>query len=341
MAKDNESNLGLMFMGVGALVFFQSLKKIKLQRKIKDISTSRIASAAMGESVEIHATVINDPQHTIVSPLSQKTCIAFTWELQKEVGSGKNRRWEFQFRFYSTPFVYVTDESRGVAALDLSSCEFQDDLKQKQVAFNDSSYSIPPAVLDILKQNKMLSGEEKSFFFSNNYRLVETLIGPNEKMYILGTAALTPKIEMPLTKNASLLFGKRNFNFINRLKSAFRLRRTDPATIKAYDANGNSRLDEEETLKLYKDMEENILREFNQSAPPVDYLKTCKFVFTRSKEGNIFDSHGVIVSRKTQKQLVDSLQFSALLSFFGGPAMFVLGLWILWNKYNSRNPYPY
>ncbi len=341
MARDREGELGLMFMGIGAMFFYQSLKKIKLQRRIKDIGTSRIASAALGESVEINATVLADPQHIIVSPLSGKRCLAFTWDLCKEVGSGKNRRWQLQYRFYSTPYVYVTDESKGIAALDLSSCEFQDDLKEKEVIFNDSSYSIPAEVMGLLKSHKMLDGKESSFLFSNRYRLQETVIEPREKFYILGTAALTPKTEMPLTRNLLLKFGKRNSSLITRVKEAFRIKRVDPETLKAYDKNNNSRLDEEESVALYRDIEEGILRKYNQPAMPADYLKSCKFIFTRSKDGSLFSSDNVLVSRKTQAELVSSLQFSALLSFFGGPALFILGIWILWNKYSSRNSYPY
>lgn len=327
MSDDSRGRLSFYLMGGGLLFFYDSFRKMKLRRRIKDTATSKIASAALGNSVEIHAEVVSNPGHFITSPLTGKKCIAFLWKLEKETGSGKNRSWTLQYTFYSTAYIYLTDETKAYAGLDLSSCEFQEDMYGDTKHFNDSSYEIPNEVLDLLKSNGMITGE-KSFLFSNKYRISEKIIAPGESFFILGSARSTPATEISFRSNAKTKFGKRKQNILGRLESAFERRKVDPEMIMRYDKNGNMKLDESEAEALYRDLERLILRKYEMSSLRDEYLKRCKFILSQAESGGILDSGAVCVSKKSQQQLVNSLGSRSFLGFFGGPLLFILGLWL-------------
>lgn len=333
MSRNKDSDISFYLMGIGLFIFYKSFKQIKLQRRIQDTSTSKIASAALGESVEIHAKVLSDPGHLITSPLTGQKCVAFLWRLEKYTG-GKNKHWSLQYRFFSTPYIYVTDESEALAALDLSSCEFQENLYGRTVNFTDSSFELPAEVIKLLTDNGMISGE-KSFLFSSKYRLVEKVILPGDSFYILGSAGLTPSSEKSLNASSGLKIGKRNMNLKARLMAAFERRKVDPDMIQKYDKNGNMKMDELEAEALYRDLERSLLKKYELSSLTDSYLNKCKFIFMKSNNGGLFSTDEVCVSTKTQKELASSLGFSSLLGFFGGPAMFVLGLWMLMAKINN------
>lgn len=323
---DRESNrLAFMLIGLGCFAFYHSLKNIKLRRRIKDTGTSKISSAALGESVEINGKVISDTE-SIESPLSGKKCIAFIWDISREVGSGKNKRWELQHRFFSTPYIYVTDSSGEIAAVDLSSCSFQENMYEYQAPFNDHSFNIGGGAVDILKQYKMLA--EKSWLGASNYRISEKIVMNGEKFFIHGTAAVTPSSEIPQVMGKNK-FGRRHHKLIERVKLAFRSKKEDPNMIRRYDVNRNGRLDEEESVRLYNDIEKNILDHYGINSRN-GFLKRAKFLFVRSKnEGMFFPLDTVCISRKSEKELLDSLGGSAFLSFFAGPLLVVAGLAIL------------
>jgi hypothetical protein len=287
----------------------------------------------MGESVEIHGKVISDSAHLITSPLTGKKCVAFLWKLEKYAG-GKKKYWALQYRFFSTPLIYITDESEASAALDLSSCEFQEDLYKTTVHFDDGNYQLPEEVLSMLTQNGMITGK-KSFLFSEKYRLVEKIIAAGDSFYILGTAGPVPSGEYPLSLSTSIKIGKKKMNLKSRLKAAFDTRKADPEMIQKYDKNGNMKMDEVEAEALYKDLENTLLKKYELSSLPDTYLKKCKFIFMKASNGGMFETDEVCVSTKTQKELASSLALSSYLGFFGGPVLFILGLWMIYQNFNN------
>lgn len=329
-SDNDKAKIGLLMVGVGGWLFYKSLQNMKLRRRISDTGTSRIASAALGDSVEINGQVISDSD-SIESPLSRKKCVAFIWDIEREVGSGKNRRWELEHRFYSTPYFYVTDESREVAAVDLSSCSFQESMYEYQAPFDDHSMNIPGPAVDLLKQYKMLANRT---FFSNKYRISEKIVMKGEKFFIHGAAALVPKSEMPQNTGGKNKFGRRHHKLIERVKLAFRSKQQDPDMIRKYDINQNGRLDEAESVKLYSDIENNILQLYGVKSG-TSYLKRAKFLFCGSKnEGIIFPIDSVCISRKSEAELLSSLGGMSFMGFFAGPLLVVFGLSILFSDHH-------
>ena len=65
----------VIFSGVGLI--YQTFKRIKLHRRIKDTPTSKIKSAAIGKNVEIVGKVVCDLEDLIQSPLSERKGYAF------------------------------------------------------------------------------------------------------------------------------------------------------------------------------------------------------------------------------------------------------------------------
>lgn len=335
-SDDNSTELGFTLVALGAGLFYNSLVSMKLRRRIQDTGTSRIATAALGDSVEINGQVISDVEK-IISPLSNKSCVAFIWDIEKEIGSGKKRSWQLEHRFYSTPFIYVTDESEEIAAVDLSSCSFQENMYGKHIHFNEDTLNFPEGARELLQSYKMLA--EKSFLTSHKYRISEKIIKNGEKFFIHGAAALMPQSEIPQMRDGRNKFGKRHQGVIEKVKQTFRSKRQDPEMIRKFDLDQNGRLDEEETLKLYDSIEKNILDHYGIDSR-AGLLKKAKFLFRGSKsEGSLFPLDTVCISTKSEAELVSALGGKSVLYFFAGPALVIAGLYFLWYDWVEKRRY--
>lgn len=336
-SDDNSTELGISLIALGSGLFYNSLVAMKLRRRIQDTGTSRIATAALGESVEINGEVISDAE-SIISPLSNKSCVAFIWDIEKEVKTRKNRSWHLEHRFYSTPFIYVTDESKEVAAIDLSSCSFQENMYGKHIFFHEDTLNFPEGARALLQNYKMLA-EKKSFFGSQKYRISEKIIKTGEKFFIHGAAALMPQSEIPQMKNGKNKFGKRHQLMIEKVKQTFRSKKQDPEMIRKFDLDQNGRLDEEETLTLYNTIEKNILDQYGIDSR-AGLLKKAKFLFRGSKnEGSFFPLDTVCVSTKSEAELLSALGGKSVLYFFAGPGLVIAGLYFLWYDWVEKRSY--
>jgi hypothetical protein len=322
--------LGVVLMSFGARHFISSLRQMTLRRRFMDIGTSRISSAALGDSVEINAEVISEEQ-TIESPLSGKKCVAFIWHIERKIGFGNRKSWYGEFRFHSTPFFYVTDESAEVAAVDLASCSFDDSLCDFQISFKRNSDDVPRKALHLLKLFKLLGG--KAWLGPHEYRITEKVIKPGEKMYIFGSAAVVPASEASRVKEPRMKFDRRHRTLIQKVKRIFRAKQNDLDALRNYDLNFNGRLDQEESLQLYYDIKRDILAEYGMTSLN-RFLKRAKFLLVGSRHKGIFlSTDKVFVSEKSKAQLLATLRERTFLSFFGGPAMFVIGAYIIWTAF--------
>jgi hypothetical protein len=95
--SNNSDNDGIKFaflaMGLGAAGFWNGFKMLKLRRKMGDIPTSKISSAAVGSFVEIQGKVVCAPGDFITAPLTGKKGVCFVWHIEERRGSGKNQKW--------------------------------------------------------------------------------------------------------------------------------------------------------------------------------------------------------------------------------------------------------
>jgi hypothetical protein len=199
MASADDLKAALILTISGCALYYVSFVKNKLRRKLSDTPRSKIKSAAMGTNVEVAGKVLNMAEDGVISPLSGTKGAAFIWILEEDVLSGPDTIWEPLCTFYSTPYLYIHDEEEHIAAIDLSACEFQENIFQHKTEFNTESFSIPDQVKNIFDKSSMLkTSSAKSFFSSNDYRIREKVFTYEEPIYALGAAVPCPDEETPM-----------------------------------------------------------------------------------------------------------------------------------------------
>ena len=332
MSKDDGFKAAIAMIGLGGWGFYQGLLKQKLRRRISDIPRSKIASAALGHSVEVQAKVICHASDQIVSPLSEQRCATFIWSLEEERGSGKNRSWHHLYNFYSTPYIYIVDESNEIAAIDLAHCELQDDSWGMTEVFNSNSFNIPNKVKDLLTRHDMVP-RESSWLTSSKYRLREKLFVPDENLYVLGAAIPMPKHEASIDPDNNARFGERGIDLTVKVAETFRVEQNDNYVISNYDENRNLVLDKSEKEALYRDIEKRILKEYGKEVKN-EYLFISKFLFTEASENEVFFKlNKVYLSNKSESDLISNLSWKILLGLYGGPILVTLGVWYFVAKF--------
>lgn len=333
--QDKQFMNGLYLIGGGSLFLYSGLISLKARRKISDTPRSKISSAAVGEYVEVHGRIHCEEQDQITSHLTNELCAAFIWELEKEIGIGKDKSWNSLFTFYSTPFLYVHDEhheNEDLAAIDLASCVHEDSIETYHY-FDDKNFDIPEKVKLLLKRSKMLDVDNISggFLSADKYRLKQTIYKRNEDLYILGTAVSPPSREISFNNGKKLKFGSKFIKAEREISNSYSSALKNTYYISQYDQNKNSILDVSEKNKIYEDIKDNILTSYQLTElyPNLARAKIC-FTSSRSKE-NIFSVEKVIISHKSESDLSKSYFKKAIIGIVLGPLMIVLGLWLIYD----------
>ncbi len=81
-----------LFGGIIFLVIFFNKKNIIL-RKLSKFKAKRISQFRTNELTKVSGKVLQVHEPFVV-PFSKRKCIAYTFEIKQEVGSGKNSRWK-------------------------------------------------------------------------------------------------------------------------------------------------------------------------------------------------------------------------------------------------------
>ncbi len=197
--SDDEGNTviyALIGVFVGVALFIRGFRVLQRKRLILDTPTSKVRSAAIG-LVELNGLAVGP--HTITSPITQRSCFCYRTALWKEVGSGKNRRWEQKIdeRFH-VPF-FLEDDT-GMVLVDPNSAEtdIHCDFKAEYNHSMFSSSGVPPRVAEFAGRN--------GISLDDNVRIEEYCLKPGNALYILGTLAtnhgLAP-VAMPIPTRTS------------------------------------------------------------------------------------------------------------------------------------------
>ncbi len=332
-SDDNSFKIALTAMMIGVYVFWDGFKQLKLRRKMGDIPTSQISSAAIGGFVEINGKVFCDEHDFIHAPISNKQGVCFVLKIEKLVSRGKRSSWEIMNIFYSSPFLYVTDSSEQLAAIDLGHCDFQQDIFDTSIKFSDRSFDLPAAALDLLQQYKIFDTKKKvSFFACQSYRISEKVFKHHELLYILGSVIVPPLVEITTAANGANKFGARKTSDTQEgAQAIYEKARLDPHLKKKYDKDGNSKLDANELKQLQSDIQKKILSDYKISNLD-SYLERCKLFFTMVEDHEkLFSMKNVFVSLEPEQKLSKKLLRKALLGLIIGPILFVFGLLLLLN----------
>jgi hypothetical protein len=225
MSRDNSFDIAYYLIGGGAIIYYGSLLKHKLRRRMRDIPRSKIGSTAIGSNVEIQGRVLNMAGDGVVAPLSGTRGAAFIWKLEQQDGIASDN-WEHLYTYHSAPYLYIHDDEEFTAAIDLSACEFQEDIFSRKVEFTDRTFVLPEEVKGLLNKTRMLDTSSKTSFLSEQrFRLSERVFEYNQPIYVLGAAKTSPKEEISMNQNRNLLFGSREIgssnDYLNKAKILF------------------------------------------------------------------------------------------------------------------------
>jgi hypothetical protein len=333
MSNNSETDgmkVAFFAMGLGAFGFWNGFKMLKLRRKMGDIPTSKIASAAVGSFVEIQGKVVCAPGDFITAPLTGIKGVCFVWHIEEQRGSGKNKKWVTINFFYSCPFLYIKDKSEHLAAIDLEHCDFQEEMQDMLVHFNNQSFDLPVKAKKILHEYKMFNMEDKAgFFSSSNYRISEKVFKANDRLYVLGGTINPPESESSRLSTGENIFGTRNKPVAEEVHAILEKAKSNPEIVKMYDKDANSKLDPAELNQLHKDIQNKIFTDYNLSHQS-SYLQKCKLLFTMVEDHDlVFSMKKVFVSHKSEKDLSQTLLSKASLGLIGGPLLFIGGLFFL------------
>jgi hypothetical protein len=159
--------------------------------------TSTVRSLALG-LVEVVGNVKAEGA-LLNAPFSRLPCILFSYRVQERKGSGRNARWVTVARAQSDRSFWQDD---GTARILVDPAQTELLLKTRHVYDNSGWQDFPPAVEDALAS---LGVSTSAWLGRKRLRCSESVIGPDERVYIIGTArerAAAP--ESP--DNASRLF---------------------------------------------------------------------------------------------------------------------------------------
>ena len=316
----------------GSYIVYSSLKKYNLRKKIEEIPTSQIATAPVGTFVEIEGKVLDLGEDGVKSPASGNSGSVFIWSLQEFVQMGRDSYWEEKYRFYSSPFLYVTDNGVDHCAVDLSCCEIKEDIYDYTLSFTNKEFEIPEKVKEILSSFSMhdTNTKKEGFFSSERIFIIrEKVFQYSEPIYVLGLALSSPNKEVPSNPEMKFKFGTRASTVKEKIRKSFNNLKKDPYTVSNYDSNRNLVLDKNEEERLFKDIENSILKEYGNTHVN-DYLSLSKIYFTlnKTKKGP-FKMDKVFISNHSEKDLKFILKSSGRLGFIFGPILIATGFFFL------------
>ena len=169
-----------LILGIGFFVAgFQSMKR---KGMIESTSTSRIRSLAVGLS-EIYGKAITKKE-PMIAPFSEKPCVYCKYRLEEYDWKAKYDWTTIKEGTMGTEF-FLKDDTGSV---EISTKGAHVDIPVSYTMELNRRSKIPKIILDYLLENKIeykgIAGLNKKF------RFTETIIEPNDNLYVLGRASI-------------------------------------------------------------------------------------------------------------------------------------------------------
>ena len=195
--KDDGLAFGFTLLVMGLLIFFKTLKNLKMKRLFENLPTSKMRSLAMG-LVELKGKIqVEDKM--LEDPFDGKECVYWRIHIQELVKSGKTRKWVTRHKAKNQVPFLISDQT-GSVLIYLDDVNMNDVKRDKQydlaTFFSDE---ISPIIQDYCrKHNVKLKGW---FGGKKRMRLTITYLEPDDDIYILGNARPVLKDELKNSKN--------------------------------------------------------------------------------------------------------------------------------------------
>ena len=190
MILENELIIGLFMVLIGIALFTVGLYFYKKKQLIADTPTSKIRSIAMG-LVEIFGQVISIKERVFQSPFTDKECVYYQFTIEEYQSSGKNSHWVTIKKGEQRGLFYLKDDT-GMVLIDPTGAKIE---ARRDFEYQSGLGKDPPEqIIRFLSANNL--AHEGFFGLNKTMRYRETIIVPDENLYIMGTAGENPlKIE--------------------------------------------------------------------------------------------------------------------------------------------------
>ncbi len=224
--------LGFWF---GIMLFIRGFRLLQRRRLILDTPSSKIRSASMG-LVEINGLAIGP--YTMIAPITARPCYYYrtlVWEYKQQ---GKNKQWvKIAGESMHVPFYVEDNTGRMLVDPRGADLELHRDFQQE---FNGSFFfsrdDAPANVIQFMARHGVAT--------SNKIKVEEFCIKPKNSLFVLGTLAENPGVEVTtrpvqdheaLSKTATFSSGSFPLSFSlgggNSEKAAF-ARQFSPAAVR-------------------------------------------------------------------------------------------------------------
>lgn len=178
--------IGLFLTLVGSVLFIVGVYFQRKKRLIADTPTSKIRSLAMG-LVEIFGQVIPVKNNIFKSPFTDNDCVYYRYTIEEYKSSGKNSHWVTIKKEEQKTLFYLKDET-GIVLVDPTGARID---AKKDFEFQSSLGKDPPEqVIRFLTAHHL--SHEGFLGLNKTMRYQETIIAPNDSLYIMGTAGANP-----------------------------------------------------------------------------------------------------------------------------------------------------
>ena len=172
-------------MIAGGFLFFAGLKWFGYKRLIENIPTSKIRAIAMG-LVEIFGKVVPIEKNLLLSPFSNIDCVYYKYTIERWVKKDDNHHWQV-VNSGKTSLPFKLKDGTGSVLIDPVGANI--DIKSKTFS-SDAGHDPPPIIQNFLNNSNL----KYEGFFGINYRMRyrESIIVPDENLYIIGNATDNP-----------------------------------------------------------------------------------------------------------------------------------------------------
>ena len=178
---------GIIGLVAGLGLFFYGFRLLQRRRLILDTPFSKIRSASLG-MVEVSGLAVGP--YTMIAPVTAKPCYYYRTEVWEWKQSGKDKTWvKVAGECMHLPFFL--DDNTGRVLVDPRGADL-DLHRDFQQEFSDSFFTtkepVPDNVRAFLSRNGIAT--------SNKIRVEEFCIKPKNALFILGTLADNPGLEV-------------------------------------------------------------------------------------------------------------------------------------------------
>jgi hypothetical protein len=186
MLLQNGLIVGLFMFLIGIALFAVGLYFYKKKQLIADTPTSKIRSIAMG-LVEIFGQVIPIKERFFKSPFTDKECVYYQFTIEEYRSSGKNSHWVTIKKGEQRGLFYLKDDT-GRVLIDPTGAKIE---AKRDFEYQSGLGKDPPEqVIRFLAANNL--AHEGFLGLNKTMRYRETIIVPDENLYIMGTAGENP-----------------------------------------------------------------------------------------------------------------------------------------------------